>query len=454
MEKITYSNKHNRILSLAPTKIVVLSFALLILTGTLLLMLPIASRDGNSIGFLKALFTSTSASCVTGLVVVDTLTHWTPFGQIVIMCLIQAGGLGIVTLATFFSAIVGKKVGLKGMLLAQESLNHYSFEGIQNLIKRVVLITFGVEFIGALLLSSRFVPRYGLRGLYMGVFHAVSAFCNAGFDLIGDYKSLTEFNGDPVVIYTTALLIIIGGLGFMVWKDLYDFRKTHSLMLHTKVVLIITACLIFFGSLFFFCTEFNNTRTMGQLNLFEKANAAVFHSVTCRTAGFNSLPLNDMREVSKIGSIILMFIGAAPGSTGGGVKVTTFGVLLLAVICQMRGAHDTIIFKKRVPHTVVNKALAIVGLSGTLVITFASIILGIEGTQTFTNMMYEATSAFGTVGLSAAGTPVLHNVTQAMLIFLMFLGRVGPLSFAIALTLRSNKEKPDIVYPEGKIMVG
>lgn len=445
-------------MNITPTRIVVSSFAVLIFIGSLLLNLPIASRSGESVGYINALFTATSASCVTGLIIADTLTQWTLFGQIVILCLIQAGGLGIITLATFFAVLLGRKASLKTMLLAQESINHFSFEGILKLIKKVVIVTFAIEAIGAILLSTRFVPRYGLRGIYMGIFHAVSSFCNAGFDIIGNFRSLTQFNNDPIIIYTVAGLIIIGGLGFMVWKDIYEYRKTHTLLLHTKIVLTITACLIFFGAVFFFAFEYNNPATMGHLNLFEKINASIFHSVTCRTAGYNSVDLDGMLEISKVGTIILMFIGAAPGSTGGGVKVTTFGVLLMTIVSQIKGREETTIFRNRVPQSTLNKSLAITGLAGMLVIMVTTFILAIETGSTdkinFINVLYETVSGFGTVGLSTGITPGLHIPSKLALILTMFLGRVGPLSFAIALTLRANKRDKDTIYPEGKIVVG
>jgi trk system potassium uptake protein TrkH len=311
---------------------------------------------------------------------------------------------------------------------------------------------------GTIILSVSFVPKFGLKGVYLGVFHSVSAFCNAGFDLMGimgkgDFVSLTSYNNDPIVIYTIAFLIIIGGLGFMVWKDLYEFRKNKYLLLHTKVVLMMTVCLIVFGTIFFFAFEFNNPATMGKLNLFGKINSAFFQSVTPRTAGYNSLPLNDMREISKVVTIILMFIGAAPGSTAGGIKITTFGVILIAIISQVMGSEDAVFFKKKVAQSTISKALAIIGLSGMLVITVTTIILAIEN-KPFLNVIYEVTSAFGTVGLSTGITPSLHSVSKILLILTMFLGRVGPLTFVIALTLRSNKRNANIIYPEGKIVVG
>lgn len=456
MLKILFKVKNDKMLNIAPTKIIVLSFFFVILIGAFLLNLPFASNDGNSIGFIDALFTATSATCVTGLVIADTLNQWTLFGQLVIIILIQIGGLGLITLATFFSVLLGRKVRLKGIILAQESINYFSLEGVVSLIRRVVLITFGLEFLGGLLMSISFIPKYGLRGLYVGFFTAISAFCNAGFDIIGDYKSFTEYNGDPIVIFTITSLIIIGGLGFVVWKDLYEYRKNKNLLLHTKVVLLMTISLILGGAAFFLVFEYNNPATMGGLGFFEKINSAYFHSVVTRTAGFNSLPTNDMRDISKLATVLLMFIGAAPGSTAGGIKVTTFGVILFAIISQIKGSDDTIIFKKRVPHYVVNKALAITGLSGILVIIGTIVLLAFEQGPMISmiNVLYEVTSAFGTVGLSTGITPNLTNASKLFLILTMFLGRVGPVSFAIALTLRHRKETPDIVYPEGKIMVG
>jgi trk system potassium uptake protein TrkH len=458
MQSITFRHKNNRLLSLAPTKIIVLSFAILVLTGTFLLMLPVSSRDGHSIGFVNALFTATSATCVTGLVVVDTYNYWTPFGQLVILGLIQAGGLGIVTLASFFSVLLGRKMSIRGMILAQESMNHFSFEGILKLIKRVIFVTIAIEMAGAILLSLKFIPMFGLKGLYFGVFHSISSFCNAGFDLMGalgkgDFVSLTYFNNEPLILYTIGLLIVTGGLGFVVWKDLYELRNRNGLLLHTKVVLIMTTTLIVFGAVFFFVFEYNNPNTLGRLNLLEKINASVFQSITPRTAGYNSLPLNDMNDISKFFTIVLMFIGAAPGSTAGGIKVTTFGIIIFAILSQIGGNEDTIILKRRVPHYIVNKSLAITGLSITLVLSMSTIILAIEN-KPFLNVLYEVTSAFGTVGLTTGITPTLHTISKILLSLTMFLGRVGPVTFAIALTLKSHKTTTDIIYPEGKIIVG
>jgi len=458
MLKIAYKNKSNKILNIAPTRLIVVSFAIVIITGTILLMMPFASRSGQSTGLINSIFTATSATCVAGLVVVDTFNHWTLFGQLVIIILIQTGGLGIITLATFFTAVFGRKLGLKGMLLAQESISHFSYQGILKIVRNVVLTTFVIEAAGALLLSISFVPKFGPVGLYLGVFQSISAFCNAGFDLMGimgkgDFVSLTAFNYDPLVIYTLSLLIIIGGLGFIVWRDIIEYRKNRSLLLHTKVVLFITGSLIISGAVLFFLFESGNPASMGSLNLFGKINASFFQSVTPRTAGFSSVPLGGMKDITKVLHTILMFIGAAPGSTGGGIKVTTFGVLLFAVISQIKGSEETLIFKTRIPSHIVTKALAIIGLSGILVLTVTTIILAIEN-KPFIDVLYEVTSAFGTVGLSTGITPTLHSASKLLLIITMFLGRVGPLTFAIALTLKRAKKANDIIFPEGKIVVG
>lgn len=450
--------KIKNIFNARPTVLIVLSFFLLIMAGTLFLMLPAASMDGKSTGFVDALFTATSASCVTGLIVADTYEHWTVFGQIVIISLIQVGGLGIITFVTFFYSLLGKKFRIRSMVLAQESISFYSFQGITKLIKNVILVTLSTELLGALFLSTRFIPQYGLKGIYLSVFHAISAFCNAGFDLMsisgkGQYLSFMGYNNDPVVIYTIAALIILGGLGFVVWKDLYDYRKNRQLILHTKLVITIVPILIFSGALLFFVLEYNNPATLGQLDLPGKINAAMFQSITPRTAGFNSIDQNSMSGLSKLLTIIFMFIGAAPGSTGGGVKVTTFGIVMIAILTQLSGSDGIIVFKRRISFPTIIKALTIIGFSAMLIMTVTVIMILIEG-RPMLNVLFEVVSAFGTVGLTTGMTPYLHPVSKLLLILMMFLGRVGPVTFALALTMISHKNNTDIVYPEGKVIVG
>lgn len=454
MVKLQYKINSNKIISLEPTKIIVFSFLAVIFWGALLLTLPVASNPGQpNVSFLTALFTATSATCVTGLVVVDTATQWSVFGRTVIILLIQIGGLGLVTITTFFSVLLGRKVGIKGRILAQESLNHFSSEGVLRLIKRVISVTFLIEFIGAVIFSIRFIPQYGTKGIYMSIFHAISAFCNAGFDIMGDYQSLTNYNNDPLILLTTTGLIIIGGLGFLVWKDLYEYRVNKQLLVHTKVVLVFTGLLLVSGTLFILLFEYNNPYTLGKLSIPGKLLNAFFHSVTLRTAGFNAIPIFEMHEITKVVNVIYMFIGASPGSTGGGVKITTFGIIIAAIFSQMRGSNETLVFKHKVPHNTVIKALSIIGLSLILVITVTTIVLAIDSFP-FIDTLYEATSAFGTVGLSSFGTFKLHTASRVAIIITMFLGRVGPLSFALSLSLRNMRKKEDQVYPEGKIVVG
>ncbi len=442
-----------------PMRMIAISFAMVILAGTLLLMLPVSSNDGQATDFLDCLFTATSATCVTGLIVFDTYLKWSMFGKIVILVLIQIGGLGLITFTTFFNVAIGRKLGLRNMQLAQESLNSTTFFDVTHLVKAVVLISMAMEFCGAVLLCTTFVPKYGAEGIFMSIFMSVSAFCNAGFDLLGmegEYVSLCNYNGNPVVIFTISFLIIIGGLGFLVWKDIYTYRKTKILMLHTKIVLIMTGTLIVSGMLIFLLLEWNNPATLGGLSLPEKFSAAFFQSVTLRTAGFNSVDVNSLHSLTKLGSIVLMFIGAAPGSTAGGVKVTTFAVIVMTVVSVIRGKGDTIILKRRVEKNVVYKALAVVSIA-LFVVCISTITIYFSNPDpaevTGVNALFESVSAFGTVGISTGVTGVANAPSKIALILTMFIGRVGPVSLALALAMR-GKPPRDVIVPDGKILVG
>ena len=442
-----------------PMRLIAISFALVILAGTLLLMLPISSNDGLPTNFLDCLFTATSATCVTGLIVFDTYLKWSVFGKVVIMLLIQIGGLGLITLVTFFNVAIGRKLGLRNMQLAQESLNSTSFFDVTHLVKAVVLFSLVMEFCGAVLLCTTFVPKYGAEGIFMSVFMSISAFCNAGFDLLGmegEYISLCNYNGNPVVIFTISFLIIIGGLGFAVWQDIYTYLKKKILLLHTKIVLIMTATLILSGMILFLILEWNNPNTLGGLPIADRFSAAFFQSVTLRTAGFNSVDVNSLHGMTKLGSIVLMFIGAAPGSTAGGVKVTTFAVIVMTVVSVIRGKEDTIVLKRRVEKGVVYKALAVVSIA-LLVVCISSVTIYFTNPDhaevTGINALFESVSAFGTVGISAGVTGVANIPSKIALILTMFIGRVGPVSLALALAMRGKPSK-DIVVPDGKILVG
>lgn len=435
-----------------------LGFLALILVGALLLMLPVSSATGRSHGFFKSLFTATSAVCVTGLVVVDTGTAWSTFGQVVLMLLIQMGGLGFMVFATLIMVVLGRRITLKNRMLIRESMNTNTLSGLVKLTMIYGLIALCIELTGALLLSTRFIPRFGLgRGIFYSLFHAVSAFCNAGFDLIGGYASLVPFQRDPVVLLVISLLIILGGLGFSVLFECFHFKRFDKLSLHARLVLIVTGLLLASGTLAFCLLEWNNPETLGSggLNAGDKLINAWFQSVTLRTAGFNSVDLGALKESSKLFSIILMFIGAAPASTGGGVKVTTMGVLFLIVLSVARGREQVTLFNRRLPVDLLRRAIAIlfislaVLLAGTLFLTLCE-----HESKLFLDLWFEATSAFATVGVSSVGTPQLTQLSQVFLISMMFFGRVGPLTLALALANRQSKAQDIINYPEEKIMIG
>lgn len=449
--------KFNQFLS-NPARVIVLSFALLILAGTLALMLPTASKSGIGLSFPDALFTATSATCVTGLVVVDTFTQFTIGGQLVIMFLIQLGGLGLVTFATFFNILIRKKIGFKSLNLAKESVSSDSLFNIGHLIKMIFTITFCFEALGAAVLMTVFIPEFGSGGIFISIFLAVSAYCNAGFDTLGfmgEYSGLTNFQSNPVVLITIMSLIVCGGLGFIVWQDIYIARKTKKLMVHTKLVLGVTLALIISGAVFGAVLEWNNNKTIGTMGTGDKVLNSVFLSITTRTAGFNSVPTESLLGITKLLCVVLMFIGASPGSTGGGIKVTTFVVVVMTVVSVLRGKDDTIVFKRKVPKAVVYKALAVIFSAMFAVIIAAATIYfsshsGLKTSEI--DSLFEAVSAFGTVGLSVGVTAVANQASRYILILTMFFGRVGPVALALSLAMK-NQDK-NTIMPEAKIMVG
>lgn len=446
-------------LSTSPARAICLSFFAVIAVGTLLLTLPYSSQDGQFTNVVDALFTATSATCVTGLVVFDTATKWSVFGQVTIIALIQIGGLGLLTITTFFNIAIGKRLGFRSMQRAQESINVDGVMDIDKMIRIVVKASFAVEGIGAAILMLVFVPKYGVHGIFISVFLAISAFCNAGFDILGfeeKFISLTNYNGSPIVIIVITFLIIIGGLGFIVWADLLDYRKTKKLMLHSRVVLLMTALLIVSGTVMFLVCEWYNPATLLDMPLGEKLSAAYFQSVSTRTAGFNTIDITQMFPVTKTFTMVLMFIGAAPGSTGGGIKVTTISVVVATVISVIRGREDTIIMKRKVAKNTVYKSLAIVMLAGLLVIIAGSVVyfsMPLSTLETGIDSMFEAVSAFATVGLSSGVTALANIPSKLVLTLTMFTGRVGPISFVLSLAANNGIKKNQIM-PDGKIMVG
>ncbi|WHY22453.1 TrkH family potassium uptake protein [Paenibacillus sp. G2S3] len=430
----------------------VLGFASIILIGALLLMLPISSTSQNALSFIDALFTSTSATCVTGLVVLDTGTTFTIFGKTVIMVLIQVGGLGFMTMATLFAMMMKRKISLRDRLILQEAMNQGSMEGIVRLIRRVLIYSLVIEGCAAVLLSIRWAFDMPLgKAIYFGIFHAVSMFNNAGFDIFGDFRSLTDYVYDPLVNIVVMFLIVSGGIGFIVMSDLVEFRVKRKLSLHSKVVLSTTAGLILIGALVIFIFEFTNQRTLGNLNFGGKILSAFFQSVSPRTAGANTVDIAGLRQASQFFMVILMFIGASPGSTGGGIKTTTFTLMIGAVIAMLRGREDVVLFRYRLAQERIYKALTLTLLALLLVLS-VSMLLSTTEDSNFLAILFETTSAFATVGLSMGLTPELSVIGKILICLTMFAGRLGPLTLVYALGPKQGK--PLYKHPEGKIIIG
>lgn len=430
-------------------------FALIILLGSILLALPCATQSGQSIGWFDGLFTSTSAVCVTGLVVRDTGTTFNLFGQLVLLCLIEVGGLGFMTFATMVFRLMGRQISLKERMIIRESLNESGTGGMDSLIRWVAKSAFTVQGAGALVLAIRFVPMYGLaKGAYYSIFHAVSAFCNAGFDLFGNYSSLTGFCGDVIINLTVMALIIIGGLGFGVLRNLINHKKGHPLFLQTRLVLVSYAALMIFGALFVLLAEWSNPQTLGQLPFGEKLLASMFQSVTLRTAGFNTISQQALRPATKLVSGLLMLIGASPASTGGGVKVTTVAVIFLAVRMTVRGESGISLFRRSISENVVRRALAVALIALCVVLTDIITISLLQPELDFMDLVMECTSAMGTVGVSAFGSASLNTISRILIILTMYLGRIGPLTMALALAQKQHRATGAMQYPEGQIMIG
>lgn len=436
-------------LELNPAQTIVAGFVGIILVGALMLSLPVASESGTSPPFLTALFTATSAVCVTGLVVVDTATTWSLFGELVILGLIQIGGLGYMVVATLLALLLGRRIGLRERMVLQESHNLYTLGGIVRFTRTILGLTLVIETVGALLLAVRWIPEFGPgRGLYYGVFHSISAFNNAGFDLMGGFRSLTAYVGDPAVTLIIAILIILGGLGFTVLTGL---GRPGSITLHGKVVLATTGALIGLGTVLILVMEWANPGTLHSLPFPQKVLAAFFASVTPRTAGFNTLDVGRFYEPTLVLTIALMFIGASPGGTGGGIKTTTFVVPLAVIRAMLRGRQDAEIFRRRLDPVVAYKAVTIALVGVAFVVTMA-VLLSLTERVPFIKAAVEVTSGFGTVGLSTGITPSLSTAGRIIIMLTVFSGRVGLLTMAFALTRRQRPA--NYRYPEERILVG
>ncbi len=441
---------------LSPSQVLAIGFISIILVGTILLNLPISSRDGNIPKFIDSLFTATSAVCVTGLIVADTGDDFSVFGQIIILILLQIGGLGYMTMATLTALFIGKRITLRDRVIMQEALNQFNLAGLVRFTLYIVKITLLFEIIGAVILSLHWLGKFNLiKAVYFGIFHSLAAFCNAGFSLFNN--NLSSFAKDPVVNLTISSLIIIGGIGFIVISDLYMYRHTKRLLVHTKFAITITAALIFLGTLIIFILEKNNPATLGGLSLGNKFLTSYFQAVTARTAGFNTLNIGLLTNASLFFVIILMFIGASPGGTGGGIKTTTFGTVINEVWVTLRGRREVNIFKRRLDFEIIRKSFAVFFLSMGLVVLITMILLVIEKEELM-RVLFEVTSAFGTVGLSAAKTGSLSLSStfsaagKVLIIITMFVGRLGPLTLGVAVIQEEDKIR--YKYAEEKLLIG
>ncbi|WP_303857068.1 TrkH family potassium uptake protein [Aminicella lysinilytica] len=444
-----------RNVKLMPVQILAVGFALIIFCGGIILSLPISCRNGADLSFIDGLFTSTSATCVTGLAVVDTYSQFNFFGQLVILILIQIGGLGFMGFATVFAFAARSKITIFQRTLLQESLGSSHIGGVVKTIRRMLVGTLVIEAMGAFLISLRFVPRVGLaEGIWYGIFHSISAFCNAGFDLMGKFEpgsSITLFADDPLIEITIMALIAVGGLGFIVWSDMADHKFSfHRLSLHSKIMLTFTAALILGGALIFYIVEGNYS--FRNMNTGERIMNSFFASVSPRTAGFNSVQYADMSTAGRFLTMMLMFIGAGPGSTGGGIKVTTFVTLMLSIYSNAKNYNDLSIFKRRLPADAQRKALSTIASYIFLVICCTFLLLMLNPELTSESCFFESLSAMGTVGLTMGITSGLGTVSELCLMFLMYCGRLG--SIAVAMAIVRKKVIPKISYPEEKITLG
>lgn len=438
-----------KIIKFSPPQVLALGFASLIVIGAILLKLPVAST--TEVSWLNAFFTATSAITVTGLTVFDIGTDFTLFGQIVLMFMFQIGGLGLMTFAVIILMMLGRKLGIQHRILVQEAFNQTSLGGLFRLVKTLFIYTLIIEGIAFIILSVRWVPEFGLsHGMYVSLFHTISAFNNAGFALWPD--SLSRYVGDPVVNLVISGLLIIGGLGFTVLIDIWTKRRFSKLSFHSKLMIIGTILLNVIALILIFVLEYSNPATLGSLPLSDKIWGAYFQAVTPRTAGFNTLPIGEMTTPSLLLILLLMFIGAGSASTGSGIKVTTFMVVLLATVSVLRGKNETVIFKRQIKRQAILKALAIIVVSS-IFIYIALFALTITENQPFITILFELMSAFGTVGISMGITADLSVAGKLIIMIMMFIGRIGPLTFAFTLSKRKHKESK-IRCPEDDVFIG
>ena len=449
-------------MSRQPARFIMLGFMLIFIIGTLLLNLPIASKNRESIGIIGAFFTAVSATCVTGLTVVDTTSHWSLFGKIVILHLIQIGGLGFMTMTTIISIALKRGIGLRERFVLAESVNASSMSGLVRLMRHVFYGTVAIEAIGAIILSIRFIPKYGFwDGLFSGLFMSVSAFCNSGFDIIsknGPFASFTDYTSDFVVNIVVMALVIIGGIGFLVWEDLYSEKNPKKWRLTTKLAISVTSFLLVGGFLIFLATEWSNPDTLGALKPVNRIIPAMFMSVSPRTAGFNTIDITKTTITSQIIMIILMFIGGSPGSTAGGIKTVAFGVMVYTIISVLKGQDYIHAFRKRVTYGTMMRSVTLVILALLIVFTGTLAILAIENYTGFENLepldaLFEVAGAFSTAGIFINVTPMLTSTSLLLLSVIMFIGRIGIFTFMLSLVIKSANTGSNYLYPEERIII-
>lgn len=446
--------------TITTTHYILFSFLIVILVGSVLLTLPISSASGQAIPFVDALFTATTATCVTGLVVVPTISTWSLFGQIVILILIQIGGLGIITIMASITVFLNKKMGLGDRVLLQDAFNLNTLSGLDMFVKKVIKGTFLIEGIGACLYMLVFVPKFGLKGIWVSIFTSISAFCNAGIDILAE-NSLCDYALNPIINITTCLLIILGGLGYIVWWDVMRVGKEkrtkkvrfwRNLTLHSKIVIATTTVLIIVGGILILLFEYNNPNTIGGFSFAEKIEVAMFQSITTRTAGFATVPQENLTNASAIVCLLLMFIGGSPVGTAGGIKTVTFAVVIASALATIRNQKDVNFFERRITKEVVSKATAVVCMSFAIMFV-STILLSAVTNADALDILYETVSATATVGLTRNLTPFLNIYGKLIIITTMYLGRVGPISLAIAFNFKREK-KNIIKNPTEEISVG
>ena len=431
-------------ISMTPPQLILLGFAAVILLGSLLLALPISTKSGQSVSYTDALFTATSATCVTGLVTLSTVATWSIFGQVIILLLIQIGGMGVITVMAGIMLLLQKRFGIKDRVLLQDSFNLNTLSGLVIFLRKVIAGTFIIESLGAVLYMTVFVPHFGVKGIWISVFNSVSAFCNAGIDIISDY-SLCDFAHNPVVNITTCLLIFMGGIGFIVWWEVLDAVKKQKakwlkhLTLHSKIALSSSVFLILAGAVLIFVFEYNNPDTIKDFSLLDKIQASVFQAVTTRTAGFMTIPQQNLTNPSSYVSLLLMFIGGSPAGTAGGIKTVTFTVLIASSISAIKNRNETVLFNRSIPKLAVSKAVAVTSVSFATMF-LSTVFLSIFVQADALDIIFETISATATVGLSRNLTSSLNEIGKIIIIITMYIGRVGPITLATMLSLGKVKE--------------